>query len=95
MIMSHDIFITIASCTLVMDTADRVSCSSFQTGPQSPIHLLFHLGISSLYRTQITIAGIITLYLQHTHTQIDFRLQLAAFNKAVRNIQIQVCPSSD
>lgn len=47
-----------------MYTADRVPAASFQTRPESAIHLLLHLSISSLHRTQISVAGVVPLDLR-------------------------------
>lgn len=57
-------FRTIPSCPLVMYTADWVPAASFQTRPESAIHLLLHLSISPLHRTQIPVAGVVPLDLQ-------------------------------
>lgn len=58
--MSH----TISSRPLIMDTADWVPAASFQTRPESTIHLLLHLGVSPLHCTQISVTGVVPLDLQ-------------------------------
>ena len=58
------VFHTVSSCPLVVYTADWVPAASFQTRPESAIHLLLHLRVSPLHCTQIPVAGVVTLDLQ-------------------------------
>lgn len=55
---------TVASGSLVVDAADRVPAASLQTRSESSVHLLLHLGVSSLHRPQVPVAAVVPLDLQ-------------------------------
>lgn len=55
---------TISPCPLIMDAADGVSITSFQARPESSIHLLLHLSISSLDGAQIPLTAVVPLDLR-------------------------------
>lgn len=58
---------TISSRPLIVYAADWVPAASLQTRPESAIHLLLHLSVAPLHRTQIPVAGVVALDLRATN----------------------------
>ena len=54
--------IAVAARALVMDTHYRVGIAQFNTGAQDPVHLLFHLRVSTLDSIKVEFRNVLALY---------------------------------